>query len=67
MAEPAVLTLREVAELLRIAEKTAYTLAAEGTIPGFKVGGQWRFMRADLLAWVERQKEAGSTTTKQEQ
>jgi excisionase family DNA binding protein len=67
MDEPTILTLKEVAELLRIAEKTAYTLAAEGAIPGFKVGGQWRFLRADLLAWVERQKEAGNSTPKQEQ
>jgi len=36
-----ILTLREVAEYLRLAEKTAYRLAAEGKLPGFKVGGSW--------------------------
>jgi hypothetical protein len=31
------------AELLKINEKAAYKLAAGGKIPGFKVGGSWRF------------------------
>lgn len=38
-----ILTVREVAAYLKITEKTAYRLAAEGKIPGFKVGGAWRF------------------------
>lgn len=67
MEERTVLTLKEVAELLRIAEKTAYTLAADGAIPGFKVGGQWRFVRADLLAWMARQTEAAVSAAKQEE
>ena len=31
-------TLREVAEYLKLAEKAVYRLAAEGKLPGFKVG-----------------------------
>lgn len=34
-----ILTIRKVAELLKINEKTAYKLASAGKIPGFKVGG----------------------------
>jgi excisionase family DNA binding protein len=30
-------------------------LAAEGKIPGFKVGGSWRFKRSELEKWIERQ------------
>ena len=37
-----VLTIRELAELLKINEKTAYKLVADGKLPGFKVGGSWR-------------------------
>lgn len=51
-----ILTLQEVAEYLKLAEKTAYRLAAEGKLPGFKVGGAWRFKREDLEAWIEEQK-----------
>jgi excisionase family DNA binding protein len=50
-----IMTLREVATYLKIKEKTAYRLAAEGRIPGFKVGGSWRFRMADLERWIEAQ------------
>ena len=51
-----ILTLKEVAEYLKLAEKTAYRLAAEGRLPGFKVGGSWRFKREDIDRWIEEQK-----------
>lgn len=51
-----ILTLKEVAEYLKLAEKTAYRLAAEGKLPGFKVGGSWRFKQQDVAAWIEDQK-----------
>lgn len=52
-----ILTLKEVADYLKLAEKTAYRLAAEGKLPGFKVGGSWRFKREDVLQWIEEQKK----------
>ena len=52
-----ILTLKEVAEYLKLAEKTAYGLAAEGKFPGFKVGGSWRFKREDVQKWIEEQKK----------
>lgn len=52
-----ILTLKEVADYLKLAEKTAYRLAAEGKLPGFKVGGSWRFKKEDILQWIEEQKK----------
>lgn len=52
-----ILTVREVAALLKINEKTAYKLAAKGEIPGFKVGGSWRFDRGEIESWIKRQTE----------
>jgi excisionase family DNA binding protein len=52
-----ILTIREMAELLKINEKTAYKLAAEGKIPGFKVGGSWRFERQEIASWIKRKVE----------
>lgn len=52
-----ILTLKEVAEYLKLAEKTAYRLAAEGKLPGFKVGGSWRFKREDIDRWIEEKKK----------
>lgn len=51
-----ILTLKEVAEYLKLAEKTAYRLAAEGKLPGFKVGGSWRFQKSDIQTWIEHRK-----------
>ena len=53
-----ILTVKEVADYLKLAEKTAYRLAAEGKLPGFKVGGSWRFKKDDLQQWIEQQKAA---------
>lgn len=50
-----VLTIREVAELLKIGDKTAYTMAQAGELPGFKVRGQWRFRRSDIDTWIHEQ------------
>ena len=51
-----ILTLKEIAAHLKLAEKTAYKLAAAGKLPGFKVGGSWRFKREDIERWIEEQK-----------
>lgn len=48
-----ILTLPEVAQLLKVAEKTVYTMAQKAELPAFKVGGQWRFRRADLDSWID--------------
>jgi len=50
-----ILTIKEVAEYLKLAEKTAYRLVAEGKLPGFKVGGSWRFNKAEINRWIEQQ------------
>jgi excisionase family DNA binding protein len=51
-----ILTLKEVAEYLKLAEKTAYRLASDGKLPGFKAGGSWRFQKIDIEKWIENQK-----------
>ena len=47
-----ILTLPELAKLLRVAEKTVYTMAQGAELPGFKVRGQWRFRRRDIDQWI---------------
>ena len=55
MSDP-ILTLPEVAVLLKVAEKTVYTMARGGQIPAFKVRGQWRFKHDDIDRWIDEQK-----------
>jgi excisionase family DNA binding protein len=47
-----VLTAEEAADFLRVSTKTVLTLARSGDLPGTKVGRAWRFLRADLAAYV---------------
>jgi excisionase family DNA binding protein len=51
-SDPEVLTLEQAAELLQVDADTVRTLAREGTLPGRKVGRDWRFARAALLRWL---------------
>ncbi|HEV8721020.1 MAG TPA: helix-turn-helix domain-containing protein [Candidatus Binatia bacterium] len=50
-----ILTASEVAELLQIHPRTVYKLVKEGSIPGRKFGGGWRFSRSEILAMVSPQ------------
>ena len=47
-----ILTLDEVAAYLKVGKRTVYRLAAAKEIPAFKVGGIWRFRKADLERWI---------------
>jgi excisionase family DNA binding protein len=50
-----VMTVKEVAEYLRVNQRTVYRLAVERRLPGFKVGATWRFKRGDIDAWIAAQ------------
>ncbi len=50
------LTVPEVAAELRIARSRAYTMVAEGTIPGaVKIGRSIRVNRVQLESWLAKQ------------
>lgn len=50
--EGEILTIKQVAQYLKVTERTIYRLAASEGIPAFKVGGSWRFRRSDLDDWI---------------
>ena len=52
-----VMTIRELAAYLKMAEKTLYRLAGEGAVPGFKVGGAWRFRKSEIDRWIVKQEQ----------
>lgn len=57
--EGEILTIKQVADYLKVTERTIYRLAAAKQIPAFKVGGSWRFSRLDIDAWIKQQSSAG--------
>ena len=55
MQNPEMMTIRELGIYLKIPEKTLYRLAAEGKVPGFKVGASWRFRKSEIDKWIVKQ------------
>ena len=60
MHDDEVMTVKELAVYLKIAEKTAYRFASEGKVPGFKVGSAWRFRKSEINRWISQQERKGS-------
>lgn len=50
------LTVKQVAELLNVNERTIYRMAVSGKLPGFKVADSWRFLPNDIQEWIDEQK-----------
>ncbi|WP_416050077.1 helix-turn-helix domain-containing protein [Cupriavidus basilensis] len=55
MMTDAILTIRDIAQALKLGEKTIYAMASEGELPAFKVRGQWRVRKVDFEVWLSRQ------------
>ncbi|MBI5641462.1 MAG: PTS sugar transporter subunit IIA [Nitrospirae bacterium] len=51
------LSVKDVAELLNVSDKTIYRMIKDETIPCFRVGGQWRFDRREIASWIEDTRE----------
>ncbi len=49
------MTVKEVAEYLKLNYMTVYKLAQKGRIPASKIGGNWRFKKDLLDEWIAKQ------------
>lgn len=52
-----ILDADEVGKMLKIHPRTVKRLANQGELPGFKVGGQWRFRREAIDEYIRRQEQ----------
>jgi excisionase family DNA binding protein len=48
-------TVEEVATFLKVSKDWVYRRAASGELPSRKVGSHLRFVRAEVLAWLDAQ------------
>jgi excisionase family DNA binding protein len=55
MAADEVLTMKEICDLLQVNQSTIYKLVRRGSIPGFRVGSDWRFRRDVIERWMTEQ------------
>lgn len=49
-----IVTAKEMGKFLKLSESTVYKLAAEGEIPGFKIGKSWRFDMDEVLSAIKK-------------
>lgn len=61
----AIMTIGEVADYLKVTERTIYRLAGAKQIPAFKVGGSWRFSKADIDGWIRQQSSTNASASDQ--
>ncbi|MGQ9736412.1 MAG: helix-turn-helix domain-containing protein [Armatimonadota bacterium] len=54
---PEVMSIRELADYLRVSVHTVYRLAEQGKLPGRKVGKHWRFHRDVIVEWLATYRE----------
>jgi len=53
-----VMTVKEVAQYLKVHTSTVYRLVQSGELPGFKIGGDWRFNKESIDRWrIEQEQE----------
>lgn len=51
--KPVLLTVNEVADILRVHYRTAYRLVTGGKIKAIRIGNQWRVPEASLMDFIE--------------
>jgi excisionase family DNA binding protein len=50
-----IMTVRDVANYLRLSEAKVYRLAKGGYVPSFRLGKSWRFRRDLLDEWITKE------------
>lgn len=53
VANPAIMTVKEVAEYLRMSEAKIYRLVKQGILPVVRIGKTWRFRKDLLDGWLK--------------
>jgi len=53
-----IMTVKEVADYLKVNDRTIYRMAAAGKIPAFKVGASWRFKSKEINEWIESERNS---------
>ena len=57
------LTAKELSHYLKLSDSTIYKLAAEGELPGFKIGDSWRFDLDEIMKTIQQKKDVAVHST----
>lgn len=58
MPIPNIMTIKQVAEYLKVSPRTIYKLVKTGGIPTFKIMNMWRFEQSKIDQWIEEKSES---------
>lgn len=61
-----IMTLKQLAEYLKVSPRSIYKLVKEGTIPTFKIMNRWRFERSKIDQWIHGKCEFNNFSKKRE-
>jgi excisionase family DNA binding protein len=59
-----IVTVKELANLLKLTEATIYKLVSSGELPGFKIGDSWRFDIKEVLKLIKKGKKPNGKNRK---
>ena len=60
-----IMTIKDVAQFLKVKEQTVYRLVQQGKIPALKIGGQWKVKRSHLDWMFEESLERAKESTRE--
>lgn len=63
---PTLFTVREIADFLRVHQRTAYRLITGGSIRAIKIGSQWRVPESALMEFLESGFQAAESRGKKD-
>jgi excisionase family DNA binding protein len=52
-----IITVKELADYLKVNPVTVYRMVRKGGIPAFRLGSEWRFNRDSIKSWISGQEE----------
>ncbi len=48
------MTIKDVADYLRLSKVTVYKMTRQGKIPASKIGKQWRYNKSEIDSWLKQ-------------
>jgi excisionase family DNA binding protein len=61
MPDEQFMSIRDVADYLKLNQTTIYAWAQQGMLPGYKLGRTWRFRPSEIEEWLEERRNEGAT------
>ncbi len=60
--EDEIMTISTLAGFLHCHQSTIYRLLKNKKIPAFKIGSDWRFIKADIIRWMQDSPPSGPSS-----